>query len=106
MPATTAMTALTYVSNMSHPDALPAVSSLIALLAVSDPRQDRRISVRGVRQDLWDWLFVESARARVPIGYLLNVLMSDWKARSDAERKTILDQYRRAERRRQAQDSK
>lgn len=86
--------------------ALPAVECLLVLAALADPLRDRRISVRGVRQDLWDWLFVESARARVPIGYLLNVLMSDWKARSDSERRTILEQYRRAERRRQTQDSK
>jgi len=94
---------VTMVSDVPAP---PALESLLPLCAVADPLRDRRISVRGVRQDLWDWLFVESARARVPIGYLLNVLMSDWKARSDSERRTILEQYRRAERRRQTQDSK
>lgn len=66
-------------------------------VGMAEQFSERRISVRGVRPELWDWLYVESARARVPMGALLNVLILDWQSHSDQERRAALQ--REAERR-------
>jgi len=53
-----------------------------------------RISARGIRRDLWDWLYVEAARTRTPIGQLLNVLIATWQALPEADRHQALLRFR------------
>jgi len=59
-----------------------------------DPEQRRIVTVRGVRGALWDWLFVESARSRIPLGDLVNILILDWQSRTDDERLAAVARYR------------
>jgi hypothetical protein len=78
---------------------MSATFATVCLLALTpcmaEQFSNRRVSVRGVQPDLWDWLYVESARSRVPLGVLLNVLITDWQAHTDEQRHAALERWRR-----------
>lgn len=71
---------------------------LLVSPALTDEHDDTRISVRGVRRELWDWLYVESARARMPLGVLLNVLITHWQELPEADRQQATLRYLRPDR--------
>lgn len=51
----------------------------------------RDVYVRGVRGDLWDWLFMW--KQRLPFASIINILILEFRELSEAERQKILAKY-------------
>jgi hypothetical protein len=51
----------------------------------------RDVYIRGVRGDLWDWLFMW--KLRLPFASIINILILEFRELSEAERQRILAKY-------------
>ena len=56
----------------------------------------RDVYIRGVRGDLWDWLFVW--KERQSYGFIINVLLEEWRNLDERERHRIILKYQRPDR--------
>jgi hypothetical protein len=52
----------------------------------------RDVYVRGVRGDLWDWLY--AWKERMSYGAIINVLLEEWQKLDESERRRILLEHR------------
>ena len=68
-------------------------SLLYCLLNSGDEVDPRDVYIRGVRGDLWDWLFVW--KERLPYGFVINVLIEEWQNLDEQERRRIILKYQR-----------
>lgn len=53
----------------------------------------RDVYIRGIRGDLWDWLFVW--KERQSYGFIINVLLEEWRNLDERERHRIILKYQR-----------
>lgn len=47
--------------------------------------------IRGIRGDLWDWLFIWKERRS--FAFIINILILEFRNLSEAERKRIIEKY-------------
>jgi hypothetical protein len=65
----------------------------LSLLAVAEDADLRDVNIRGIRGDLWDWLFAWKGRSS--FGFVINVLIDEWRQLDETERHRILLKYQR-----------
>jgi hypothetical protein len=60
---------------------------------VTEQSDLRDVNIRGVRGDLWDWLY--NWKGRRSFGLIINVLIEEWRSLDETERRRILFKYQR-----------
>ena len=62
----------------------------LSFQSVQDP-EPRDVYIRGIRGDLWDWLF--TWKQRIPFATIINILILEFRSLSEEERQQIIRKY-------------
>lgn len=91
---TLAQVALAVLIPLSTTSTLSTLVAHVALSTVywlSRESEQRDVYIRGIRGDLWDWLFIWKERRSFAL--IINILIQEFRSLSEAERKRIIDKY-------------
>jgi len=63
---------------------------------LSDDPSLRDVYIRGIRGDLWDWLFIW--KERQSYGLIINALLEEFRDLDEDQRRLIIFKYQRPDR--------
>lgn len=64
--------------------------------SLSDDPSLRDVYIRGIRGDLWDWLFIW--KERQSYGLIINALLEEFRDLDEDQRRLIIFKYQRPDR--------